>query len=63
VLLTVGIDCILLAALAYVIDFLQRTKWTFFFQVFGKKSFVHLPVIRIGSNPARFIPVGEKHQP
>ncbi len=41
VLVTVGIDCILLAALIYIIDFLQRRKWTYFFEVFGNIAVVH----------------------
>lgn len=36
VLLTTGIDCILIAAIMYVIDFRQRTSWTGFFTVLGK---------------------------
>lgn len=36
VLLTTGIDCILIATIMYVIDFRQRTKWTGFFTVLGK---------------------------
>jgi predicted acyltransferase len=43
VLLTVGIDCILLSALIYVIDFLQIKRWTYFFEVFGKNPlFIYL---------------------
>jgi predicted acyltransferase len=36
VLLTIGIDLVLLAFLIFIIDFRQKTKWTSFFQVFGK---------------------------
>ena len=36
VVYTVGLDCIILAAVIYVIDFLGKTRWTSFFQVFGK---------------------------
>jgi predicted acyltransferase len=43
VLLTVGIDCIILALLIYIIDFLKRTRWTYFFEVFGKNPlFIYL---------------------
>jgi len=43
VLLTVGIDCILISALIYVIDFLQIKRWTYFFEVFGKNPlFIYL---------------------
>ncbi|MEL4308851.1 acyltransferase family protein [Joostella sp. CR20] len=36
VLLTVGIDLIVLALLVYVIEIWQKTKWTYFFEVLGK---------------------------
>jgi predicted acyltransferase len=43
VLMTVGIDCILISALIYVIDFLQIKRWTYFFEVFGKNPlFIYL---------------------
>lgn len=43
VLLTVGLDCIIISAVIYVIDFLNKTKWTFFFEVFGRNPlFIYL---------------------
>jgi predicted acyltransferase len=43
VVYTVGIDCVILAAIIYVVDFLGRTKWTNFFTVFGKNPlFIYL---------------------
>jgi predicted acyltransferase len=63
VLLTVGIDCILLAALTYVTDFLQRTKWTYFFIVFGKNPLFIYLLSELGATLLWFIPVGEEHQP
>jgi predicted acyltransferase len=36
VLYTIGLDCIILAAAIYIIDFLNKTRWTRFFEVFGK---------------------------
>jgi len=63
VLLTVGIDCILLAALSYVIDFLQRTKWTYFFQVFGKNPLFIYLLSEVAAILLWFIPVGADHQP
>jgi len=63
VLLTVGIDCILLASLIYVVDFLQRTKWTWFFEVTGKNPlFVYL-LSELGATLLWFFRVGEKKQP
>jgi predicted acyltransferase len=43
VLLTVGLDCIIISAIIYVVDFLQKTKWTNFFEVFGRNPlFIYL---------------------
>lgn len=43
VLYTTGLDCIILSIIIYVIDFLQKTKWTVFFTVFGKNPlFIYL---------------------
>lgn len=63
VLLTVGIDCALLAALSYVIDFLGRTKWTYFFEVFGKNPLFIYLLSEIGAILLWFIPIGDKRQP
>ncbi len=61
VLHTVGLDCLILSAVIYVVDFLQKTRWTYFFQVFGKNPlFIYLVselgvvilyVIRIDNTP------------
>jgi predicted acyltransferase len=43
VLLTVGLDCLILGSIIYVIDFLKKTRWTGFFEVFGKNPlFIYL---------------------
>ncbi|THU41734.1 DUF1624 domain-containing protein [Niastella caeni] len=43
VLYTVGLDCFILAGVIYVIDFLHKTRWTGFFEVFGKNAlFIYL---------------------
>jgi predicted acyltransferase len=43
VLYTVGLDCIILSAVMYVIDFQGRTRWTRFFTIFGKNPlFIYL---------------------
>jgi predicted acyltransferase len=36
VFLTVGLDCVLLAALIYLTDFMQVKRFNYFFEVFGK---------------------------
>lgn len=43
VLYTVGLDCIIIAAIIYVVDFLGKSKWTNFFTVFGRNPlFIYL---------------------
>ena len=43
VVYTVGIDCVIISAIIYVVDFLGRTNWTGFFTVFGKNPlFIYL---------------------
>jgi predicted acyltransferase len=43
VLYTVGLDCLVLAAIIYIIDFWGKTRWTGFFEVFGKNAlFIYL---------------------
>ncbi len=40
---TVGLDCVILSAVIYVVEFLGKTKWTYFFTVLGKNPlFVYL---------------------
>lgn len=43
VLYATGLDCLLLAAIIYIADFLNITRWTRFFEVFGKNAlFIYL---------------------
>jgi predicted acyltransferase len=43
VLLTTGLDCIILGALIYIINFKNKTKGIYFFQVFGRNPlFIYL---------------------
>jgi predicted acyltransferase len=62
VLLTVGIDCILLGGLIYIIDLLQRTRWTYFFQVFGKNPLFIYLLSELGATMLWFIPIGPDKQ-
>jgi predicted acyltransferase len=40
---TIGLDCVIISAIIYVVDFLGKTKWTGFFTVFGKNPlFIYL---------------------
>ena len=60
VFVTVGIDCVLLAALVYLIDFLQIKRFNYFFEVFGRNPlFVYL-VSELGATLLWFIPIGDK---
>src|SRR5687768_6762041 len=63
VLLTVGIDCIILAVLIYVTDFLQRRKWAWFFEVFGKNPLFIYLLSEVGAILLWFFGVGENYQP
>jgi predicted acyltransferase len=62
VLLTVGIDCILLAVLIYITDFLQQRKWAWFFEVFGKNPLFIYLLSEIGVILLGFFRVGENYQ-
>ncbi len=43
VVTTVGLDCIIIAAIIYIIHFKQKTNWTYFFEVFGRNPlFIYL---------------------
>ena len=68
VLLTVGIDCIILAALIYVTDFLQKRNptaigWTYFFEVFGKNPLFIYLLSEVIAILFWFFSVGENYQP
>jgi len=62
VFLTVGIDCILISALIYITDFLQKRKWGYFFEVFGKNPLFIYLLSELGAILLYFFTVGEKHQ-
>jgi predicted acyltransferase len=63
VLLTVGIDCVILAALIYITDFLKKRKWAYFFEVFGKNPLFIYLLSEIGAILLWFFGVGENHLP
>ena len=60
VLYTVGLDLIILASIIYVIDILQQTKWTYFFQVFGKNPLFIYLLSEVGVIILFMIPVGKE---
>ena len=60
VFITVGIDCVLLSALVYVIHILQVTRFNYFFEVLGRNPlFVYL-VSELGATLLWFMPIGDK---
>ena len=63
VLLTVGIDCVLLAVLIYVIDFIKIKRFTYFFEVFGKNPLFIYLLSELGATLLWFIPVGTARLP
>lgn len=63
VLLTVGIDCVLISALLYITGFLQIKRGTYFFEVFGKNPLFIYLLSELGVILLWFLPVGENRQP
>ena len=58
VFLTVGIDCVLLAALVYLIDFLQIRRFNYFFEVFGRNPLFIYLLSELGVTLLWFFPIG-----
>jgi predicted acyltransferase len=63
VLVTVGIDCVILAVLIYITDFLQKRKWAYFFEVFGRNPLFIYLVSELLAILLWFFDVGENYQP
>ncbi|WP_276502568.1 acyltransferase family protein [Terrimonas pollutisoli] len=63
VLVTVGIDCVVLAVLIYITDFLQKRKWAYFFEVFGRNPLFIYLVSELLVILLWFFGVGENYQP
>lgn len=59
VLYTVGLDCIILPAVIYVIEFLNKRSWTPFFEVFGKNPLFVYMLSELGATVLYMIPVGK----
>ncbi len=55
VVYTVGLDCVIISAIIYVVDFLGRTRWTKFFTVFGKNALFIYLVSEVGSSVLNMI--------
>lgn len=63
VLLTVGIDCVILSALIYITDFLQKRNWGYFFEVFGRNPLFIYLLSEVGAILLWFFGVGAGYQP
>ncbi|EAZ83268.1 acyltransferase family protein [Algoriphagus machipongonensis] len=59
VLLTVGIDMVLLALLVYIIELQKVKNWTYFFEVFGRNPLILYVASGIVISLLSMIPVGE----
>jgi len=63
VLLTVGLDMFILPVLIYLIEIAKKTKWTYFFVVFGKNPLFIYLLSEILLMIFYMIPVGERPFP
>jgi len=59
VMLTVGIDIVLLSFLIYIIEMREKTKWTGFFAIFGKNTLFVYIVSELLMPILSLIPVGQ----
>ena len=59
VVYTIGLDCIILSVLIYIIQFENKVKWTGFFQVFGKNPLFIYLVSELLVTVLMIIPVGK----
>ncbi len=62
VVYTVGLDCIILGVLLYLIDIQKRSRWTGFFQVFGKNPLFIYLLSELMVTVLFMIPVGPPSQ-
>lgn len=60
VLHTVGLDCIIIAIIIYIIDFRKFTRWTYFFEVFGKNPLFIYLLSELGATCLYFFRADEK---
>ena len=59
VLYTVGLDCIILSAVIYVIEFLHKRSWTPFFEIFGRNPLFIYLLSELGATILYMVPVGK----
>jgi predicted acyltransferase len=58
VLYSVGLDCIILGGVIYIIDFLHKNRWARFFEVFGKNALFIYLLSEVGGIVMRALHVG-----
>jgi predicted acyltransferase len=56
---TIGIDCVIIAAILYVIDFRKKVRWTYFFEVFGKNALFIYMFAGVVATLIGFIKIGD----
>ncbi|MFT3932411.1 MAG: DUF5009 domain-containing protein [Chitinophagaceae bacterium] len=59
VLYTVGLDCMILPAIIYTIDFWGKRSWTPFFEVFGRNTLFIYLLSEVGATILYLVPVGK----
>jgi predicted acyltransferase len=57
---TIGIACVIIATIIYVIDFRQKLRWTYFFEVFGKNPLFIYLIASLASTLLGFIKIGDR---
>ncbi len=60
VLYTVGLDCVIISAIIYVVDFLKKTRWTWFFTILGKNPLFIYLLSEVGVTVLYLIQTGGK---
>jgi predicted acyltransferase len=61
VLLTVGIDLLIISVLIYIIEIYKRQRWTFFFVVFGRNPLFIYLLADVLLTVMTMIPLGDKN--
>ncbi|MDP4201245.1 MAG: DUF5009 domain-containing protein [Bacteroidota bacterium] len=59
-LLTVGLDCVLLSFVIFIVDFVKFTRGSYFFQVFGRNPLFIYLLAELGVTVMFLIPVGSE---
>ena len=60
VMLTIGIDCFIILTLIYIVDFMGKRNWGYYFEVFGKNPLFIYLLSELLPRLLGIIPVGDK---